>query len=472
MALANGELVLGRYVVEKMIGQGGMGAVYRAHHQKLGIPVAIKTITGGDGNAELVARFGREAQLLARVRHQNVVSILDVGDTNDGSPCMVMEFLEGEGLDARLERRGALPWPDVRAIGLYVLQGLDAMHAAGIVHRDLKPGNVLAVRGTPEVIKLVDFGIAQSSASDVKKYTRTGALIGTPAYMSPEQLIGGNVEATSDLYALGLMLYELATGKLPFGDDPNGALRRLREVVPPPVARPPLPPVPEAGAHAIMQMLQVEPAHRPKNAKACYALLHGARGSGGSAQLSQAARPPSAQSMPQARPAPPQQGTAVGRGGPPAPPPTAAARSPAPPHQATDYQAQGYDVSMQPAPAPMPAVQQPAHTQLSGARVLVAARLPVSRMSREEQKALATLAAPGRAYHLGGGIWFAVVPGPSEQETKAAARRIGNALQDRFGDTCKVVFTQASANFALTPASLSGAAPLPDEINHLLEHLL
>src|SRR3954469_9405713 len=129
MALSVGELVLDRYLVEGLIGQGGMGAVYRARHQRLGIPVAIKTITG-DASEELIARFGREAQLLARVRHPNVVSILDVGDAQDRSPCMVMDFLEGETLDARLERRGALPWNEVRAIGLYILQGLDSIHGA------------------------------------------------------------------------------------------------------------------------------------------------------------------------------------------------------------------------------------------------------------------------------------------------------------------------------------------------------
>lgn len=457
MTLSAGDLVLDRYVIERLVGVGGMGAVYRARHQKLGIPVAVKTITG-EASPELVARFGREAQLLARVRHPNVVSILDVGDTPEGAPCMVMEFLEGEPLDARVERRGALPWAEVRAIGLYILQGLDAIHSAGIVHRDLKPGNVLAVRGTPEVIKLVDFGIAHSSASDVKKYTRTGAMIGTPAYMSPEQLVGGNLDATSDLYALGLLLYELAAGKLPFGDDPNAPLRRLREPIPAPIAPPPLPEIPAAAWTALYPMLQVEPAKRPQSAKQAYAMLHAARATQaantGHTQLGQAAaRPPSSQAVPQARPAAPR-------------PPTAVT-----PTQAMPPAHHGYDVSVQPAPTmAMPVMPSPQPT--AAARVIVATRLPVSRMSREEQKALAQLAAPGRAYHLGGGIWFAIVPGASEQETKQTARRIGNALQTRFGDTCKVVFTQASAEFALTPASLSGAAPLPEELNDLLEHLL
>src|SRR5687767_2805708 len=115
MALTKGEVVLDRYVIEALIGQGGMGEVYRAHHQKLGMPVAVKTIVG-DASPELVARFAREAMLLARVRHPNVVQILDVGTTPRGGECMVMEFLEGEGLETRLERRRVLPWSEVRSI--------------------------------------------------------------------------------------------------------------------------------------------------------------------------------------------------------------------------------------------------------------------------------------------------------------------------------------------------------------------
>jgi Protein kinase domain len=457
MPLTPGQLVLDRYLVEGLIGQGGMGAVYRARHHKLGMPVAVKTITG-DASPELVARFGREAQLLARVRHQNVVSILDVGDAPDGSPCMVMEFLEGEALDARLERRRALPWNEVRAIGLYILQGLDAIHSAGIIHRDLKPANVLAVRGTPEVIKLVDFGIAHSTGADAVKYTQAGAVIGTPAYMSPEQLVGAAVDARSDLYALGLLLYELAVGRLPFGGDPNGALRRLREPVPPMAAPAPLPAIPDAANALLQSVLAIETSHRPGSAKAFYQLLHAARGANGAS--SQAVP---AQAAPGAapRPAAPPPRTVVARGAPPPPQP--------PPTQAQV----GVDLAMQPQAVPVPVPIVPTATQLqSGSRALVAARLPVSRMSREEQRTLAQLAAPGRAYHLGGGVWFAVVPGAHDEDTRNVARALGARLQERFGDTCKVVFTLASPSFALTPASLSGAAPLPEELNELLGHLL
>jgi serine/threonine protein kinase len=413
MGLSVGEIVLDRYVVEGLVGVGGMGEVYRARHRKLGMPVAVKTITG-NASPELIARFAREATLLARVRHPNVVSILDVGQTQNGSECMVMEFLEGEALDARLARRGALPWPEVRAIGLSILKGLDAIHAAGIVHRDLKPGNVLIARGSPEVVKLVDFGIAHASSGQGRKYTRTGAMIGTPAYMPPEQLVGGTVDARSDLYALGLLLFELAVGSLPFGDDSNGALRRLREALPLPVAPDGLPPLPEHGAEALQHALALDPERRPQSARELYALLRGAR-----------------RAEPVAR---------------------------------SEYD----DASVHPAREP-----RHAGTQVgAAARSLVAARLPVSRMSREEQKQLAQLAAPGRAYHMGGGIWFAVLSGPGAEQVKRAAQHLCGTLLQRYGDTCKVVWSPASNDFALTPASLSGAAPLPPDIAHLLQHLL
>ena len=449
MLLSPGQIVLHRYVIERQIGVGGMGEVYPAHHQTLGMPVAIKVMTG-DSSPDMVQRFGREAQLLARVRHPNIVSILDVGQTEGGAPCMAMEFLEGEALDARLERLGALPWKDVRAIGLSALKGLDAMHAAGIVHRDLKPANVFAVRGSPEVIKLVDFGIAYSTAADAAKFTRAGAVIGTPAYMSPEQLVGAALDARSDLYALGLMLYELVAGRLPFGDEPTGALRRLQERIGPPVAPAGRPAIPAQVAEAIVSALAIEPDRRPRSARELHALLRGTRQadtSQSSTALPHVASPP----------APPDAARPTAAMSPPQPPPqTRMGMGPAQP-QVDDE--------------PDAAAERAARKAPTGMRALIAARLPVSRMSRDEQKSLAQLALPGRAYHMGGGIWFAVVPAPDVEAGRTTARKLRDTLLQRYGDTCKIVWAPASAAFAMTPASLSGAAPLPDEINRLIERL-
>jgi len=485
MALSVGELVLDRYVIESLIGQGGMGEVYRARHQTLGMPVAIKAVTGA-ASPELVARFTREAQLLARVRHPNVVSILDVGRTHDGTPCMVMEFLEGEALDARLERRGAFPWREVRAVALAVLKGLTAIHGAGIVHRDLKPANVLITRGSPSVVKIVDFGIAQPTGDGAAKMTRTGSVVGTPAYMSPEQLVGGDVDARSDIYALGLMLYELSTGKLPFGDDPNGALQRLANAaIPRPAAPRPLPALPEDAVQAILSALIVNRDHRPQSARAFINLLRGGSRDFGDVQTSAGNAGPGTQHLQAA------QGTNFTQARPPVPPATQAIRP------ATQV-AQGHPVAAPVAhppqgtrlgqaplarpderesyamyePAPQPTAYMPAQ-QAAPSRALVAARIPVSRLGqRDEQRALAQLAAPGRAYHLGGGMWFAVIPASNDAAAAGEAQRVAAGLQGRYGETCKILWAPASAGFALTPASLSGAAPLPPEIAALLDTLL
>ncbi|MGD8863909.1 MAG: serine/threonine-protein kinase, partial [Myxococcales bacterium] len=400
MPLSVGEVVLDRYAIEALVGVGGMGEVYRARHLKLGMPVAVKAITG-EASADLVRRFAREAQLLARVRHPNVVSILDVGETASGGPCMVMEFLEGEALDDRLERRGALPWQEVRAVALSILKGLDAIHSAGIIHRDLKPANVLITRGNPEVVKLVDFGIAHPSGGEGQRFTQTGAVVGTPAYMSPEQLVGGSLDARSDIYAVALLLYELLTGALPFGDEPNAALRRLNTPIPSPRQPGQLPPIPRPLVGAVLAALAVDANQRPADARAFYALLRGQRGRGGRTQQGQG------QGQRPARGA----GTRVAQGGPPPPPPprpagrppagTRAARGGVPaaeqggspahadPAVGADAALGGYtEVAPRYVPSP---------THAAPCRVLVAARVPVSRLaSRAEQRALAQLAAPGR----------------------------------------------------------------------------
>jgi hypothetical protein len=467
MPLAPGEIVLDRYVIEGLVGIGGMGEVYRARHHKLGMPVAIKAITG-QLSEDLVARFDREAMLLARVRHPNVVQILDVGHTKEGAPCIAMEFLEGESLETLLSRRRALPWVNVRAIGLAILDGLEATHAAGIVHRDLKPANVFITRGNPEGLKLVDFGIAHAVAADATKYTRTGMQVGTPAYMAPEQIVVAATDARTDIYAVGLLLYETATGALPFGDDPNAALRRFKEAIPPPSTPPGYPPVPPAGVAAILAALAVEPERRPQSAGALAVLLRGRAGT--------------------------ELGTAPVAGAAPGAPP------PVPARHATSASATGVHATRagsQPMPPPVPQpVPAPGWDDGSGAfdasaygthaggghatgvgattivgpkaQALVAARIPVSRMSREEQRSLAQLAAPAKAYHLGGGNWFSVVRADSPQEAAFVANNLGLALQQRYGDTCKVLWTLAPDDFALTPASLSGSAPLPPEITEIL----
>lgn len=215
--LAPGTCIHGKYVVHGTIGQGGFAVVYDAQHLGLARPVAIKVLhLQSDTPLALIERFHREARLSAMVRHPNVLEVYDTGLLPDGSPYLVMERLRGETLSA-LIARGPLSLASVIEIGYQLLQGVAAIGEAGILHRDIKPDNVMVHRGdgAPQ-IKLVDFGISRQLAIEASaRLTCNGALIGTPQYMSPEQIRGEELDARSDLYAVGAVLYEALTGHAP-----------------------------------------------------------------------------------------------------------------------------------------------------------------------------------------------------------------------------------------------------------------
>jgi tetratricopeptide (TPR) repeat protein len=218
---------VGRYVVLGRVGAGGMGTVYRAEDPRLGRVVAVKVPRAdlvGAGGAAVVQRFLREARAAARVRHPHVCPIHDVGE-QDGVPYVVMDYVEGPSLAARLE--GGRPLGDVRAaveLARQVAEGLAAVHAGGLVHRDLKPGNVLL--GADGKAVLTDFGLARPGGGE--HLTQAGALVGTPAYMAPEQSSGEGerVGPWTDVYGLGLMLYQMLTGRLPVAEEPRPSRRR------------------------------------------------------------------------------------------------------------------------------------------------------------------------------------------------------------------------------------------------------
>ncbi len=222
--LSPGEVVLDRYVVDRRVGAGGMGEVYRAQHQVLGNDVAIKVLADG-GSPTRLSRFFREAKATASIRHPNVTAILDIGTTGRGFPCLVLEYVDGLPLDEVLRRSGPLPWRRAVRLGLRILDGLAAVHSAGIVHRDLKPGNVMITASSDRPIpKLFDFGIAtvEQRTPSNGRITREGMLLGTPAYMAPEQwCIGAPTDFRTDLYAFGLVLRELLTGRAAFDEHAN-----------------------------------------------------------------------------------------------------------------------------------------------------------------------------------------------------------------------------------------------------------
>ena len=225
MRPAPGDVIGGKYRIIRLIGDGGMGTVYEAHHEFLETTVALKFLhTELAKRAGLGSRFLQEARVSARIRSPHVTHVTDVDQTADGSPYLVMELLHGEPLQQLMDRRGKLPPEQAVDFALQILSGLESAHAIGVVHRDLKPDNVFIVPATGgPLLKLIDFGIAKLRASTEfqKGLTRAGVIMGTPEYMAPEQLFAAeNVDHRADLYSLGVMLFEMLAGRRPAdGDD-------------------------------------------------------------------------------------------------------------------------------------------------------------------------------------------------------------------------------------------------------------
>jgi serine/threonine-protein kinase len=215
--LAPGDIVAEKYRIDGTLGSGGNGAVFRAMHLVLDRSVAIKVLHPQIATETGSARFLREARTLGRLKSDHVAEIFDVGELPDGALYLVMELLEGIDLADLVAKRGAIPVPEAVRHVLDVCTALAEAHAAGIVHRDLKPSNLFLVP-TPNGgtrIKVIDFGIAKVLPEHT--LTEAGAIMGTPAYMAPEQLgLGGAIDARTDIWALGVILFELVTGERPF----------------------------------------------------------------------------------------------------------------------------------------------------------------------------------------------------------------------------------------------------------------
>jgi eukaryotic-like serine/threonine-protein kinase len=217
-----GSIIADRYHVIRKLGEGGMGQVYLAEHVKMGRKSAVKVMNPGMvDNVDAISRFNREAANASKINHPNVAGIYDFGETPDGLVYLAMEFVEGEPLTEIIKAHGHLPPMRASEITRQTAEGLSVAHDMGIVHRDLKPDNIMVTkgRGGSDLVKVVDFGIAKAAASDNQKVTKTGMVIGTPEYMSPEQLSGDPLDARSDIYSLGLVTFAMLTGKLPFPSD-------------------------------------------------------------------------------------------------------------------------------------------------------------------------------------------------------------------------------------------------------------
>ena len=270
------QFIAGRFRIEREIGTGGMGTVYLATHLGLERPVAVKIIRREfAGDADVADRFLREARTMAKLRHQHAAMIFDAGNLPDGRHFIVMEFVEGETLSQALAREGRFSATRAVEIATQICDVLEEAHRLGIVHRDLKPSNILlGKRG----VCVLDFGVAKvlaSSAESTATHASTGSgqLIGTPRYMSPEQCLGQRVGARSDLYSLGVLLYEMLAGRPPFVDPLQSALLIKQATA----AAPPLPKLrPDVGrplALAVHTLLAKRPDDRPRTAAVAKALL-------------------------------------------------------------------------------------------------------------------------------------------------------------------------------------------------------
>ena len=257
---------IGRYRIEALLGTGAMGEVYRAHDPAIDRLVAIKVVrpelVAGSGGEQLLERFRREARAAGRRFHPNIVAIWDFGDDN-GTPFLVMELVEGQSLDQLIKSCGSLEPRRSVAIVTQVLSALGFAHASGIVHRDIKPSNIMVLPG--DQVKVADFGIARLEASE---FTIVGDLLGTPAYMAPEQLSGGPIDHRTDLFATGVILFEMLTGVKPFRGKSITEIISFMEKRGPEDIRALNPGVPEAMKHVIGKSVAFDPAQRYADAAA------------------------------------------------------------------------------------------------------------------------------------------------------------------------------------------------------------
>ena len=265
-SLEPGQILAQRYRVQRLLGKGGMGAVYLADDEVLGELVALKVISSAFAadEAAMVTRFRREAASARKVSSPSVIRIHDLGEARPGLLYLSMEYFAGRTLTEVIAQRGVVPLKDIQDMLMQIGAGLEAAHLAGVIHRDLKPSNVLV--GERGMIKIIDFGLATTAVAD--GLTATGAILGTPHYMAPEQVRGKAVDARTDIYALGALAYHLVCGRPPFvGDnaiaigfahisDPVLSPRQLRKDVP------------AALDGAIVAALAKAPGDRPPSAKA------------------------------------------------------------------------------------------------------------------------------------------------------------------------------------------------------------
>jgi len=278
-----GKRFAGRYVVEALLGEGGMGWVFKAQHAAMGTTVALKVMRPDVArDVTAIRRFYREAKTCAELRHHHTIRVFDFGISEDGAPFLVMEYLEGHSLSHELDLcaadgsgGGAMPPERVVRIARQIVKSLDEAHARGVIHRDLKPSNVFLaeMHGETDYVKVLDFGIAKrvGDLDDDATLTRSGAVVGTPQYLAPEQAQGLEIDARADLYALGVILFQLLTGTPPYTGATSSAvlIQHIQAPIPPlPAVSPTGARIPAALRALVTALLAKRPEDRPPTAAA------------------------------------------------------------------------------------------------------------------------------------------------------------------------------------------------------------
>lgn len=264
-----GRIFADRYEVISCIGRGGMGAVYRARNVALDSPVALKVLHRQSANdLESIERFYREARSASRLTHPNTIRVFDFGHSEDGRLFIAMEYLEGRSLRAEMREAGRFVEPRILRVAEQVCKSLGEAHDAGLVHRDIKPENIFLTRmyGETDFVKVLDFGIARTAEAGT--LTKTGVVVGTPKYMSPEQASSRRVDGRADLYSLGIVMYEMFAGTAPFSADTSVRLLMMHiQDPPPPLSERFGGEVSRGFERLVMALLAKDPDHRPQGAR-------------------------------------------------------------------------------------------------------------------------------------------------------------------------------------------------------------
>jgi len=261
-----GQTIDGRYAIQRFLGRGGMGSVYEADDARLGQRVALKFLPEGS-DADAKRRFHREARAASAVSHPHIVHVFDVGAAGDFE-YFAMELVEGKELQKLLDYEGALDPARAVAIGKQILAGLAAIHAAGLVHRDIKPSNIILVpRDGGELAKIMDFGVSKTVARGDDTITSLGRIVGTPQFMAPEQIAGGDVDHRADIYATAIAMYAMLSGKVPFGGSKVTKVAQQHLVERPASLATLRPGLPAAVVAAVARALEKDPEDRFQSAK-------------------------------------------------------------------------------------------------------------------------------------------------------------------------------------------------------------